>query len=261
MWRAESEACYQRWTDRWQKSRNESERWQGKVGKRRTKKRTKGKVSEPRWRVWTLQGQLMWCNTSERNSLCCPSVISPSLHPPWHCHALMPSFGTRTHIFQTWWEPFIKGRGLSYAATLPCNHLRGIPITSGLIDVRFIKVNEPTGHLLSSRRSTGDGGRRGQKTHDKKAARADLNHKGGGVEGGEKSWEERQRDSLPTPFLPPSIPPCNQRQALTSLRVFSTLPYVLHPFYDVHISTIWLHIWRVYIWHMINGPQPALYVQ
>lgn len=62
--------------------------------------------------------------------------------------------------------------------------------------------------------------------------------------GGRKSWEERQRDSLPTPFLPP----CNQRRAFTSLRVFSTLPYVLHPLYGVHISTIRLYIWRVYIY-------------
>ena len=36
----------------------------------------------------------------------------------------------------------------------------------------------------------------------KKAARADLTHVGG--RGGE-SWEGRQRDSLPTPSLPPSL--------------------------------------------------------
>lgn len=145
----------------------------GADDRRRREKKNKDdteKVCEDRWRAWTHQGQLMWWNTSQQNNLFCPSITRPSLrparparpgtamlyhHPFWH-----------SHIFQAWWESFIKGRGLSYAAPLPCNHLRSIPITSGLIDVRFIKVNEPTGHLLSRRRSAGDDRLQGQKTRD-----------------------------------------------------------------------------------------------
>lgn len=112
------------------------------------------------------------------------------------------------HIFRARWEPFINGWGLSYAAPLPCNHLSGIPITSGLIDVRFIKVNEPTGHLLSSRSSTGDDRQRGQKTYDKKAARADLARTGGGekkAKRGDKEIHCQLLSSLP-PFLLSSLP-------------------------------------------------------
>lgn len=101
------------------------------------------------------------------------------------------------------------------------------------------------------------GGEGRRRTTKKLQGQIQLAREGGG------SWGETKRftaNSFP-PSLRPFLPPCNQRQALTSLHVFSTLPYVLHPFYGIHISTIWLYIWRVYIWHMINGPQLALYVQ
>lgn len=57
--------------------------------------------------------------------------------------------------------------------------------------------------------------------------------------------------------FPPNLPAI---KAFTSLCVFSTLPYVLHPLYGVHISTIQLYIRQVYIYGIWLTALNRLYV-
>lgn len=188
-------------------------------GGRRTMRRTKEKCSSADGK-WTYQGRRMWWKTS-RPSIICPSVRRSWLRRAFKCH----SFGT----FVAGWQPFIMGRRFSYAAPPPRSHLRGIPITSGLIDVRFIKVNEPTGHLLSSWSSTGDDGRR-------RGGRRATERQPGQIRIGEIKLETKRSHSSP-PFF--SSSPCNQRGALTSIPVFSHSP--------IHLASL---LWHSYFKYM-----------
>lgn len=142
--------------------------------------------------------------------------------------------------FAAGWQPFITGRRFSYAAPLPRNHLRGIPITSGLIDVRFIKVNEPTGHLLSSWSSTGDNGwrRGGRRATERQPGQIQIQI-------GEIKLETKRSHSCPLFF---SSSPCNQRGALPSIPVFSHSPIHLAFLFMAFIFQVYDSIYGGYIY-------------